>query len=552
MVYIDRSENDQLERPMPRIAVHAQLQEFLDTVATLPAFPKNETVVADLRAVGERAAVKPRDLTYVMVFGPTGCGKSKITNSLFGRVLSPVGYRRPTTATPHIIVPGEVARTVVESLPVLPFELVELDGDGFARLVLIDTPDIDSLCAENKTIADAFLRFADAVLVVTDPSKYGDESVWRYLRSFRRNNMAFRIVVNKMRDPEILKDFAGKLREEGIEASVVSLPFQPGQDHELLAESDGLAVIRRDLRTWAASERLRHDALKRSAALALSHLTGAVVPWLDEQVQILAKLQATIDAVLEKRERSLHQGLPFTLDKETLATMYARLLAKLDRIDPFRLPRRILSYPFRLLREKLGLGSATPSQPEELREIWDLKEESFVAVALEAADDVEEALSTSRLEIGGERPSEAAIREAFRRFQSEFQNWVKAEAEELAGTLSVGQRVRFYVAQALVFGALLGVEVQTGGILTITEVVTGGVVSPFAAKLIGMALSAEESRRFQDKARQVYLRDAAKLLKTHCTYVLDALQERIASFERARSQAGDLVGELEAIAGREG
>ena len=85
---------------MPHDALHAQLQEFLTTLSALPAFSEKETVVPDLRALADRTFSKPRDLTYVMVFGPTGCGKSKLCNSLFGRVLTAVGYRRPTTATP--------------------------------------------------------------------------------------------------------------------------------------------------------------------------------------------------------------------------------------------------------------------------------------------------------------------------------------------------------------------------------------------------------------------------------------------------------------------
>jgi hypothetical protein len=533
---------------MPTASLKAHVETFAAALSALPGAPDCEACLADLRALGERVAARPRDLTYVLLFGPTGCGKSKIANSLFGRLLTPVGYRRPTTETPSIIVPHGASPGVLESLPVLPFELVELDGEGFARLVLIDAPDIDSVREEHRSIAEAFLRLADAVAVVLDPIKYADESIWRYLRRFERERITYAILLNKVEDPVVPADLASKLRSEGITAAVLTLPYQPSLDHELLGESEGLRSLRATLTGWAGSEAVRREALRRTAAAALTRLTAQILPGLAHHRAALEALANELERITAASVETLHRVVPFNLDRATLATMYARVLAKLERIDPLRVPRRFLSYPIRLVREKLGLTRRERPPADELEDLWDLREEAFLSVALRLADEIEEASGSRGLALPASM-TESALREAFRALRVDFERWVTKSAEELASTLTVGQRVRFYVAQTLVIGALIGVELHTGGMLTVTEAVTGGLVSPFAAKLIGMALSAEESNRFQEKARRAYLDEVAALLRRQAGPFVEGVHERIGRVEHVRREASALVRELENIAG---
>ena len=525
------------------------IDQLCGLLARFSAFPGRDGLLEDLRALGERAALKVRNLTYVLLFGPTGCGKSKIANSLFGRILTPVGYRRPTTLTPRVIVPAAQGRAVVESLPVLPFEIVELETEAFARLVLIDAPDIDSLLTENRTIAEGFLRFADALVVVLEPTKYADESIWNYLRKFEREGVTFRLVLNKVKDPRVTEDLEEKLRQEGIKGEVLAIPFQASHDHEILRDCEGLQALRSQLNEWADSERIRREATRRSAQRGMAQLTDTVLPHLEERRREAAaareKLERTCGAVRQKLER----GLPFSIDRDTVSEIYKRLLGKLERIDPLRLPRRILSYPFRLLREKFGGTAPQPSQAPEVEKLWDLKEEAFLGMVLEILEEAEEILERGEIP-PPPAPTESAIRDAFRTFRNDFRRWVEEEADKLAGTLTVGQRVRFYVAQTLVIGALLGVELQTGGMLTVTEVVTGGIVSPFAAKLIGMALSAEESRRFHEKVRDRFLEGATELAESYLQPSLRAVKERESGLDLAEKTAAGLRNELAALAGR--
>src|SRR5262249_27688414 len=113
----------------------------------------------------------------VAFFGPTGVGKSKLFNSLLGKELSPSGFRRPFTLRPVYFLP--------ESHKAL---LPGIDGDvklgsdpSWRDLILIDTPDFDSVETQNRKEAERIFREADAFLFITDVQKYADHATWEYL-----------------------------------------------------------------------------------------------------------------------------------------------------------------------------------------------------------------------------------------------------------------------------------------------------------------------------------------------------------------------------------
>ncbi|HAK96848.1 MAG TPA: hypothetical protein DCM87_18125 [Planctomycetes bacterium] len=525
----------------------AHIERFLEQLDLLPGLPERSGLAADLRGMGLRLSSRPRDLTYALLFGPTGCGKSRLANSLYGREASPVGYRRPTTTAPHVIVPAAHADRVLSCLPPVPLQSVSVPGAPSPSLVLIDAPDIDSVCAENRARAEAFLYLADAIAVVLTPGKYADESIWRYLRRFAAEGAEVLIVLNMFRDAPVREDLAAKLAEAGIAAPIVTVPFDPSGDREPIAECDGLARLRAQLETWGSSEALRRDALARCTRGAVARIEAGLFPWIASCGAALAALRAEVAASVRAARDELAGGLPFRLDESTAALLYRRMLANLDRADPLRLPRRILSYPFRRLRGVFGRDAATPSASATAGALWDLNEEAFTSTALDLGD----ALDARSRRAGVDPPAregEEGLRARFRAFQAEFRASIDAEAAAITRTLSTGQRVRFYAAQALVLGAMVTLEVHTGGLLTLTEAIAGGIVSPFAAKLIGMALSSEESRAFSARARARYLAGAADMLAAYAAPYEDALAARIAALAAVRADGEAMCAALRARA----
>jgi hypothetical protein len=60
-------------------------------------------------------------------------------------------------------------------------------------LALLDSPDIDSVLAENRALANQLLAAADAWLFVTTAARYADAVPWEFLRRARE------IVLGKIR-----------------------------------------------------------------------------------------------------------------------------------------------------------------------------------------------------------------------------------------------------------------------------------------------------------------------------------------------------------------
>lgn len=145
-------------------------------------------------------ALASSDPPVVVVFGPTGAGKSTLVNSLAGRIVSPAGILRPTTASP-VAVPGPGAPAV---------------ADGVPGPVLVDTPDLDSAVAGHGEAAWAALAGADAAIYVTTPLRYGDAVPHGALLEVA-GRIPTLVVVNRAtrRAPGVAGELAARLREAG-------------------------------------------------------------------------------------------------------------------------------------------------------------------------------------------------------------------------------------------------------------------------------------------------------------------------------------------------
>lgn len=187
-----------------------------------------EALVARVRALGSPL--------LVVVGGVTGSGKSTIVNTLVGRAVSRTGVIRPTTANPVLIVHPVDEHWFTDDRVMRDFVRVELSGaatlsesdgrtprlqlvteeDAPLGLALVDAPDIDSVSARNRAVADALLDAADVWLWCTSAAKYADEESMRYLHRAGARRTALAVALTRV-DPdhvdELLDDFREKLME---------------------------------------------------------------------------------------------------------------------------------------------------------------------------------------------------------------------------------------------------------------------------------------------------------------------------------------------------
>ncbi|WP_051801961.1 hypothetical protein [Actinocatenispora sera] len=236
----------------------------------------------------------------VVVCGPTGAGKSTLVNSLVRAPVSQAGVLRPTTRAPVLVAnpadaswfgrprllatfartggtPPQGRHLQVVAAPALP-----------PGLALLDAPDIDSVAADNRELADELMGAADAWLFVTTANRYADETPWQLLRTARDRNAGLAVVLDRMPVGEarrIRSHLSRLLAEDGLADVPLFELAESAMDHERLLPAEQVAA----LRDWL--ERLAADGAAR-AAVARQTLDGAIATLPAKLAELTTELAA--------------------------------------------------------------------------------------------------------------------------------------------------------------------------------------------------------------------------------------------------------------------
>ncbi|WP_330345326.1 dynamin family protein [Streptomyces longwoodensis] len=186
---------------------------------------------------------QPEAPLLAVVGGSTGAGKSTLVNSLVGRRVSEAGVLRPTTRTPvlvchpedhhwfsgmrvlpeltrvwtpqqeagdDLLLPGDDGRRV------LRVETVDTVPPGIA---LLDAPDIDSLVADNRSLAAELICAADIWIMVTTAARYADAVPWHLLRTAKEYNVTLVTVLDRVPHQvvsEVSRQYGALLTKAGL------------------------------------------------------------------------------------------------------------------------------------------------------------------------------------------------------------------------------------------------------------------------------------------------------------------------------------------------
>jgi GTP-binding protein EngB required for normal cell division len=254
------------------------LEESVELARARVAIPQ----LVEAGAVCERARGRLGHGTHhavVAIAGPTGGGKSTLLNALSGGELSPPGLRRPTTAAATAAVWGpdvepllrwlEISSAHPAPLSSAPLDAVDLDG-----LVLVDLPDHDSIERTHQLEMERLTDLADLLLWVTDPQKYADASVHRYLRNLAGQDAAIIVVLNQIdllapAELEIcLAELTTILRDDGLD-HVTVLPVSA-------ATGTGIEQLRVRLADVVATRRAAVDRAVLAVSTAARDLDDAL------------------------------------------------------------------------------------------------------------------------------------------------------------------------------------------------------------------------------------------------------------------------------------
>jgi hypothetical protein len=269
-----------------------------------------EALIARIRAMGSPL--------LVVVGGVTGSGKSTIVNTIVGHAVSRTGVIRPTTSNPVLIVHPVDAHWFTDDRILSDFVRVELEGavtrleasDTAARLqlvrdediplglALVDAPDIDSVSARNRAIADALLDTADVWLWCTSAAKYADEESMRYLARAAERRTALAVALTRVEPEyveELTSDFETKLVDHAaLEPELFIVPTAHVIDERLPRPAIG--SVERWLRELSGPL-VRRSRRRQTIEGALDVMTSDVdrlIAWVQNETEVLQVLNEVI------------------------------------------------------------------------------------------------------------------------------------------------------------------------------------------------------------------------------------------------------------------
>ena len=481
----------------------------------------------------------------MVVGGSTGAGKSTLVNSLVGSVVSPAGVLRPTTRAPVLVchpddlhwfeddrILPHLARTTGGSPAPGTLQLVA-QAELPAGLALLDSPDIDSVLAENRVLANQLLTAADGWLFVTTAARYADAVPWEFLRAARDRGTAMSVVLNRVPEDaagEVTSHMGEMMRTQSLDADLLVVPEVALEDGLLAGET--LAPVRRWLDGLAADAQARAELIRRTLSGALASLparAGTVERAVAEQLAVAAELRAETDLAYAAARREVEDAL------RSGSLLRGEVLARWHDVVGTGDVMRALQSRIGAARDRLkSIVTGKPGADEELRAVVEHRVEAVVRAAGErAAERV--ARSWGQREAGralleatpglGRAADRLRVdtEEEVRAWQGYVMELVRREGASKRATA----RLASLGVNAAGLTVMLAVFAHTGG-LTGAEVVVAGGTSALGQKVLEALFGDQAVRELAAQARRDLVERADRLLRADAAR-FDALIEGAAT-----------------------
>jgi len=455
---------------------------------------------------------------WLVFVGGTGTGKSTLFNAFCGMPLSDTGVERPKTFGPigfaHKNCPIEKGfpfsaiqierqpskKTTHEAATGQPghFLILEHDRQEWARLVVVDTPDLDSVEAVNRQIAQDLYLLSDVAIFVTSQEKYADEIPFKLLQKIGQEKNPYFFILNKVQDDLVIEDVTNILDNQGISLAkehVWAIPFAPSNPFQWISEQAAFRDFINNLFDEFSVEKI-------DKFLEIQHLRGGI----DLKLQINRLLE-----LMEKEELAAQQWvgqLDFlcqTVSQELikeqkerfsaesrsyLQTEIRKLFTKYDVLaKPRKFVKDLFLTPFRLLgfRNKGGRdhhrqGLLKVRQKIDLTPVQMsiLKFNRLVLEKLSPSD--ESSPLFAKLREPDLLMSEKEIKRRIWEEQDQMIAWLEETFKKLSQGIPIHKEWGIY-STSLLWGILiLSFETVVGGGFTVIDAALDAAIAPFVTK----------------------------------------------------------------------
>lgn len=152
------------------------------------------------------------DVLVIALVGGSGVGKSTLLNALAGDQLAKTSEFRPCTSVPTVYHPPGTK---------LDFdtETNHVSGAALEKLVIVDTPDSDTIVKAHREAVIQVLKKCDLIMMCADHEKYLDDATWSLLRPLQHERTVVCVETKASQVPSVEDHWRKRLAEEGFDAA---------------------------------------------------------------------------------------------------------------------------------------------------------------------------------------------------------------------------------------------------------------------------------------------------------------------------------------------
>lgn len=439
------------------------------------------------------------------ILGGTGTGKSTLSNSLAGENISTVGMRRPCTINAVVFLhetweSGMLDCPAVVASPEEHAAIVSHRNSDLQYLILIDTPDFDSVELSNRRICEHFFIVSDIALFVTSQEKYADMAGQEMIDRAAEWGKRTVFVMNKVSSEHAYADLGERLKALGypepplkVERFDAAVDLVPGlADRFGFAELIAIGRNGDDIRVRPAEI----ECLKTQAIAAVDNLLNS----LDGELARIAKINGKIERLVQTVCSDMEGRLGVVVSGDIEDQIRRRLAELLRKYDILFVPRMLVKNAIKKVLESVW-GVFSPIETDGAISESYLKEDLERARSAARLEPVETAVAKLNLAIAetlAQDPEATDLREVAR---TQVQRWdidkirslydesfpgvehlLEAEFERFRQGLSRSDEIKLYGSYTVWALLLVTAEIIVGGGFTLLDAVLNTVVMPFIPK----------------------------------------------------------------------
>jgi GTPase SAR1 family protein len=461
-----------------------------------------------LQAYELKANLHPDFPILICIIGGTGAGKSLLFNSLTGSKFSEVGVKRPCTkgaviccpaASVHILKNLGTVRAIDETT-----RIVTSDQENLRNIILVDTPDFDSVEKDNLIISNRFFVLSDVILFVASEEKYADLLGRNVLRRSLNWGKEIGVILNKALTEAAFQDFSQSLKKELGEFKLVKIARIEGIPEILdsAVEIEPLVSLISQFKSLKKTRELRTLELHRLRSNLLTSLNTTAVELQRLRDRVSGAI-VQIQEVLNQATEEMESRLQVSPSQEVEQKIQIRLGELLRKYDFLYVPRAALKSAVERIVSTIRCSVFSTQteiftgQSDSTHLVKDLAENncggplpqleaSIAKLNLHVAEILSstEEFSDFRRIVSESCPkfTSEQIKTLYRDAFPDVEHLLEEEFEKFKNGLSTLDEIKLYGSYTLWSLFLITAEITIGGGLTLLDIALNTVIVPFIPK----------------------------------------------------------------------